>query len=104
LQSRVDSWHARGMDTLGMNTDTAEEQIAFRAALAENVASVIDSLETIGDELAFSDDRELASFFVEVAAVVRLFVSTRAVGQATFPTKSMINPSSGLFDVDVGWR
>lgn len=31
-----------------MNTDTVEEQVAFRAALAENVASVVDSLEAIG--------------------------------------------------------
>ncbi len=87
-----------------MNTGTAEELIAFRAALAENVAFVVDSLGAIRDELDVSDDGELASFFEHVAAVVRLFVSTRAVGHATFPTKSMINPSSGLFDVDVGLR
>ncbi len=42
------------MDTLGTNIDTAEELIAFRAALAENVASVVDSLEAIGEELAVS--------------------------------------------------
>lgn len=92
------------MDTWGVTTGTVEEQVAFRAALAENVASVVDSLEAIRDELALSDDGEMASFFEHVAAVVRLFVSTRAMDRAAFPTKSMFNPSSGLFDVDVDWR
>ena len=66
-----------------MYSQTVDEHVAFRAALLENLAAVVDSLNTIGGELRGVHDEYPAEFFEQIAGIVRLFSAEWLSGQET---------------------
>ena len=70
---------------------------AFRAALSENVASLIDTLEVIAVELLTAGCSETAQFFFSTASAVRAFARSEDLLSDSEPATAVTSSVSSMF-------